>query len=264
MPPSPARFIGVGASGKQVGKSTFSRVFAQIHNFKVQHFGDELKREVAELLNTGELREYYSHRTGEQTSAITAARQMENTGKGFSELYRIKTRDVEQYIRNYALDISQATRLLTVVQVWKSQSVHSGTLDNPQHKEKWFREWMQWWGTEVRRAQNPNFWVDIMDWERPSVFGDLRFGPGKKGSETDAIHQHGGKTVFLYNAIAEGKDAHSSESLRREDCDLWFLWPHNDRDICYHEFCDVSLALGYNSPTFEVFNETLDKILAGS
>jgi hypothetical protein len=68
-------------------------------------------------------------------------------------------------------------------------------------KQMTVRELMQWWGTDIRRAQNPDYWVDKLisriyaesaHFGKLFVIDDVRFG-----TEKHAISYVGGITIRL-------------------------------------------------------------------
>lgn len=88
-------------------------------------------------------------------------------------------------------------------------------------REMTVRELMQWWGTEVRRKQDPAYWVNAL-WRNIGVaeicgevfvIDDVRFP-----EEADAIREWGGLLVRLlpygdYQPIAAGADHESETAL---------------------------------------------------
>jgi hypothetical protein len=78
------------------------------------------------------------------------------------------------------------------------------------------RTLLQWWGTDYRRAQDPNYWVtqltDTLKREQPDValITDVRFP-----NEVDAIHALGGYAVKVTRTTAPDVKvhAHASENV---------------------------------------------------
>ena len=77
------------------------------------------------------------------------------------------------------------------------------------------RRILQWWGTEYRRAQDPDYWTKA--WDRKVaefdldqilvLVDDVRFG-----NELDMIRAHGGLIVKIERPGFEGANQHSSET----------------------------------------------------
>lgn len=75
------------------------------------------------------------------------------------------------------------------------------------------RTLLQWWGTDYRRAQDPNYWVtqlmDTLKREQPEValITDVRFP-----NEVDAIHALGGYAVKVTRTTAPDVTVHAHVS----------------------------------------------------
>lgn len=77
------------------------------------------------------------------------------------------------------------------------------------------RRILQWWGTEYRRAQDPDYWTKA--WDRKVagfdldrilvLVDDVRFG-----NELDMIRAHGGLIVKIERPGFDGANSHSSET----------------------------------------------------
>lgn len=77
------------------------------------------------------------------------------------------------------------------------------------------RRILQWWGTEYRRAQDPDYWTKA--WDRKVaefdldqmlvLVDDVRFG-----NELDMIRAHGGLIVKIERPGFDGANQHSSET----------------------------------------------------
>lgn len=70
---------------------------------------------------------------------------------------------------------------------------------------------LQWWGTEFRRAQNQNYWVDKTFASIPKnadvvLISDVRFP-----NEADAVKQWGGYTVNVQRLRGDGQPYYSSD-----------------------------------------------------
>ena len=67
---------------------------------------------------------------------------------------------------------------------------------------------LQWWGTELRRSQNPNYWVDktmrsiraeLINPKAIAIITDVRFP-----NEADAIKSNGGYTINVQRLLSDG------------------------------------------------------------
>ncbi len=92
------------------------------------------------------------------------------------------------------------------------------------------RRILQWWGTEFRRAQDPDYWTKA--WERKLatvdldtthvLVDDVRFV-----NELNVIRKHGGKFVRIIRPGFDGANNHSSENSL-DDYQGWDLVLDND------------------------------------
>ncbi|PLY06766.1 MAG: hypothetical protein C0622_00675 [Desulfuromonas sp.] len=89
---------------------------------------------------------------------------------------------------------------------------------------------LQWWGTEYRRAQDPDYWtkawekqVQKLDLDHLHVLvDDVRFA-----NELDVISRNGGRFVRIIRPGFDGANNHSSENSL-DDYDGWELVIDND------------------------------------
>jgi len=92
------------------------------------------------------------------------------------------------------------------------------------------RRILQWWGTEFRRAQDPDYWTKA--WERKLatvdldathvLVDDVRFV-----NELNVIKKHGGRFVRIIRPGFDGANNHSSENSL-DDYQGWDLVLDND------------------------------------
>ena len=84
---------------------------------------------------------------------------------------------------------------------------------------------LQWWGTEFRRAQNPNYWVDkfkenVVDFKGVVIAADVRFT-----NEAIAVLELGGSTANVRRLNEDGTqffDPSRSVTHRSEiELDTW-------------------------------------------
>lgn len=90
-----------------------------------------------------------------------------------------------------------------------------------------FRRFLQWWGTEYRRSQDPDYWVKIAlykckDNSKLYIISDVRFI-----NEVNAIKSNSGRLIKVYrsNCPAISNINHSSETAldNYEDYDYYIL-----------------------------------------
>jgi len=94
-------------------------------------------------------------------------------------------------------------------------SEHQEIQDRPGQTAVTVRRILQWWGTEYRRAQDPDYWtkawgrkVEHFDLERYHVLiDDVRFL-----NELNVIKEHGGLIVKIERPGFDGANNHASET----------------------------------------------------
>lgn len=79
------------------------------------------------------------------------------------------------------------------------------------------RRLLQWYGTEYRRAQDPDYWVkqieSVLNHAMDVVISDIRFP-----NEADMIHRHGGQLWLIRrDSVRPAQVLHSSEMLPEMD-----------------------------------------------
>jgi len=78
------------------------------------------------------------------------------------------------------------------------------------------RRILQHWGTELRRAQDKDYWVKRAEISVGDCFTDVRFP-----NEVSAIKNAGGAMIWVYNPRIDTVNAHASEnSVSEQDCDI--------------------------------------------
>lgn len=95
------------------------------------------------------------------------------------------------------------------------------------------RRMLQWWGTEYRRRQDPDYWVKA--WEgayrqlktttQHVLVDDVRFP-----NEVEVVHHNGGVLVRVERPGFNGANDHSSENSL-DDFRQWDLLLENDADL---------------------------------
>jgi hypothetical protein len=123
-------------------------------------------------------------------------------------------------VRVFYVDEQQA---LTHCPKWQHFiSEHQEIQDKPGQTAVTVRRILQWWGTEYRRDQDPDYWtkawgrkVEQFDLENIHVLiDDVRFM-----NELDAIKQHGGLIVKIERPGFDGANNHASETALDEYSD---------------------------------------------
>ena len=119
----------------------------------------------------------------------------------------------EDKVRIFHLDSSRA---LAVCSQWPQfMAEHHAIQDSPEMTAVTVRRLLQWWGTEYRRAQDPDYWtkawghkVEQFDLSRIHVMvDDVRFM-----NELNVIRAHGGLIVKVERPGFLGANNHSSET----------------------------------------------------
>jgi len=120
-------------------------------------------------------------------------------------------------VRVFYVDEQQA---LTNCPKWQHFiSEHQEIQDKPAQTAVTVRRILQWWGTEYRRDQDPDYWtkawgrkIEQFDLENIHVLiDDVRFM-----NELDAIKQHGGLIVKIERPGFDGANNHASETALDE------------------------------------------------
>jgi hypothetical protein len=203
------KLIGVsGAAG--AGKDEFAKIGVEEFGATRVAFADPLKEEVAEFLDEHEVCWEHRHLYGDVNDKEATLRMA----------YSHKPR------------ASSMTWFLTDV-----CDYHDGYL--------YFtaRKLLQYWGTEYRRNQDPNYWVAKAFKALPAsglcIITDMRFP-----NEMEAIQAIGGKTVRIIRPTAQKitGSSHASESLmeNRTDWDRVLINASTLED--YHKGCRLVLG----------------------
>jgi len=88
------------------------------------------------------------------------------------------------------------------------------------------RTLLQWWGTDYRRRQDPNYWIEqygqiyreyIKDDSHTSLCDDVRFS-----NELEYISRLGGLNLWLERTTDNAKTHSSEHSIGPKDCDFAF------------------------------------------
>ncbi len=112
-------------------------------------------------------------------------------------------------------------------------SLNRDIQDRPGFSAVTVRRILQWWGTEYRRAQNPDYWTaawakKLQEYDLSQthvVVDDVRFV-----NELEVIKQHGGRFVRIVRPGFDGANDHSSENSL-DHFDGWDLVIENDGSL---------------------------------
>lgn len=134
----------------------------------------------------------------------------------------------EDKVRTFYIDQERA---LNQCQKWGSfLAAHQEIQDRPGQTAVTIRRILQWWGTEYRRTQNPDYWTEAWakkisryDLEHtPILIDDVRFI-----NELNCIKEQGGLIVKIERPGFDGANNHASETAL-DDYRDWDDIIHND------------------------------------
>ncbi len=166
----------IGISGKMgSGKTELAKIAERDFGYLRTSFGDEVKKEVMEYL--------YS------VGVIYSPANFYGSQKDKMEELCIKTSDLPIDMKLY-------------------RTPHRAGVYNTYIT---YRTLMQWWGTEYRRAQDPNYWVNSffnnLDFGRKTIIDDVRME-----NEAQMIRTVGGILIRVNWEGAANSNEHSSET----------------------------------------------------
>lgn len=135
--------------------------------------------------------------------------------------------------------------------VWRHfVAEHSDIQDRPGRSAVTVRRILQWWGTEYRRAQDPDYWtkawgrkIEQLDLKGTLVLvDDVRFM-----NELNVIREHDGLIVKIERPGFDGANSHSSETSL-DDYQAWDAIIINDGTLeqFYRKVEEVTGALLHN------------------
>lgn len=199
--------IGIsGAAG--AGKDEFAKVAAEF-GFVRRAFADPLKEEVAEFLDKHEVCWEHRHLYGDVKDKEATLRMA----------YDIRPRSKEfMWFLTDVCDYRDGYLYFTA------------------------RKLLQYWGTEYRRAENPNYWVDrtlsSLAADGQYVITDMRFP-----NEMEALQQKQGITVRIMRPAMQriAGSTHASESLMEGHTDWDYVVINNGTLADYHDQCRMLL-----------------------
>lgn len=96
------------------------------------------------------------------------------------------------------------------------------------------RTLMQNYGTDVRRKDNPNYWVDIWNTTVANLEGNVVVDDVRFENEADAVRLAGGIIVHIANVDLEQTDSHVSETEMSDiEADFTIECKTGDLDCIY-------------------------------
>lgn len=139
--------------------------------------------------------------------------------------------DQDDKVRVFYVDEKKALQLCPV---WTGfVTMNQDIQDRPGQTAVTVRRILQWWGTEYRRAQDPDYWTKA--WEKKLqeydlsqthiIVDDVRFV-----NELEVIKNNGGRFVRIIRPGFNGANNHSSENSL-DDYDAWDLVIDNDGSL---------------------------------
>jgi len=139
--------------------------------------------------------------------------------------------DQNDKVRVFHVDEQKARQLCSA---WPDFAAMNGDIqDRPGQTAITVRRILQWWGTEYRRAQDPDYWTKA--WEKKLqeydlstthvLVDDVRFV-----NELKIIKKNGGHFIRIVRPGFDGANNHSSENSL-DDYDGWDLVIDNDGSL---------------------------------
>lgn len=97
----------------------------------------------------------------------------------------------------------------------------SGLAQGGRPKYLTVREVLQLWGTDVRRSQDPNYWINktigLID-SHPVSSGILVLTDTRFENELEAVHKRQGTSIWICREQQDKTDSHVSEKSIADDC----------------------------------------------
>jgi hypothetical protein len=186
--------IVIASNGPHTGKTFVGNLFNKLHNYEIINYGDYVKSEVAYLIN-----------------ALP------------STLFQLLT-----------LSVGTTKALEALSEIDFSLSIakhfHNMMYGTKEVKSK-YRRLMQYWGTDIRRALDPDYWckrlIQNIDPSKNYVITDCRFDNEVnffnqfKTSENKPLYQV--KSIYLFNYKLPVQE-HASEKLVGDDFNVELSW----------------------------------------
>jgi hypothetical protein len=115
--------------------------------------------------------------------------------------------------------MSFANQLKIEVKDFLQKTIGIDSFTQDDEEKKIIRPFLVTWGTEVRRKQNPNIWIDHvesqLDENKVNIITDVRFG-----NEMDWLKDKGGYSVFVSRYLENGAMVEPANETESENNDI--------------------------------------------
>ena len=115
--------------------------------------------------------------------------------------------------------MSFANQLKIEVKDFLQKTIGIDSFTQDDEEKKIIRPFLVTWGTEVRRKQNPNIWIDHvesqLDENKVNIITDVRFG-----NEMDWLKDKGGYSVFVSRYLENGAIVEPANETESENNDV--------------------------------------------
>jgi hypothetical protein len=115
--------------------------------------------------------------------------------------------------------MSFANQLKIEVKDFLQKTIGIDSFTQDDEEKKIIRPFLVTWGTEVRRKQNPNIWIDHvesqLDENKVNIITDVRFG-----NEMDWLKAKGGYSVFVSRYLENGAIVEPANETESENNDV--------------------------------------------
>jgi hypothetical protein len=115
--------------------------------------------------------------------------------------------------------MSFANQLKIEVKDFLQETIGIDSFTQDDEEKKIIRPFLVTWGTEVRRKQNPNIWIDHvesqLDENKVNIITDVRFG-----NEMDWLKDKGGYSVFVSRYLENGAIVEPANETESENNDI--------------------------------------------
>jgi hypothetical protein len=115
--------------------------------------------------------------------------------------------------------MSFANQLKIEVKDFLQKTIGIDSFTQDDEEKKIIRPFLVTWGTEVRRKQNPNIWIDHvesqLDENKVNIITDVRFG-----NEMDWLKDKGGYSVFVSRYLENGAIVEPANETESENNDI--------------------------------------------
>lgn len=94
---------------------------------------------------------------------------------------------------------------------WRHKETFAKPISDP------MREWLQYWGTDFRRAEDEDYWIKLWEPLVARCKGDYKVPDVRHMNELEAVHRHGGKCALIVRPGLEAapRREHDSEQLAK-------------------------------------------------